>query len=132
MADHPDRRCIHTDAAPVPAAPYSQAVVTQDTVYTAGQIGLDPATGSLVSGGVEAEARQVLRNLQAVLHASGSSLEAALKVTCYLADISDFGRLNRVYEEFFSEAPPARTCFAVAGLPKDARVEMEAIALRTQ
>jgi 2-iminobutanoate/2-iminopropanoate deaminase len=98
-------------------------------VFTAGQIGLQPGTGELIAGGIEAETRQVLTNLTHVLEACGTDLGLVLKTTVFLSDISEFGRMNAVYAEFFSENPPARSTVAVAALPKAARVEIEAVAL---
>jgi 2-iminobutanoate/2-iminopropanoate deaminase len=98
-------------------------------VYTAGQIGLDPATMEIVSGGVEAETRQVLNNLRQVLEAANSGLNYVVKTTVFLRDMADFPKMNAVYAEFFAENPPARSTVAVAGLPKGVAVEIEAVAL---
>ncbi len=122
------RQIIHTENAPAAVGPYSQAVRVGNLVYTAGQIGLDPATGQLQAG-LEAQTRQVMANLQAVLKAAGSSLASVIKTTIFLADMSDFAQVNAIYGSFFSEAPPARSTVAVAGLPLGARVEIEVIAL---
>ena len=125
------REMISTTAAPGAMGPYSQAIVTEQLIFCAGQVGLDPATGTLVEGGLEAQTEQVLQNLGAVLDAAGSSLADVLKTTCFLIDMDDFAAFNAVYERFFPEAPPARSTFAVAQLPVGARVEIEAIAGRS-
>ena len=124
------RRAVSTNAAPGAVGPYSQAITTDDLVFCSGQVGLDPATGQLVPGGVEAEAERVIRNLEAVLDAAGCTLADVVKTTCFLADIEDFATFNGVYARFWSDAPPARSTFGVAALPRAARVEIEAIAVR--
>ena len=126
------KRIIHTDAAPAAIGPYSQAVRAGDFVFTAGQIGLDPATGEMVPGGVEAQTRQALRNLQAVLEAAGASLHQVVKTTVFLADMNDFAAMNAVYATFFSAEPPARSAVQAAALPKGALVEIEAVAYSPQ
>jgi 2-iminobutanoate/2-iminopropanoate deaminase len=125
-----DRQIVRTDRAPAAIGPYSQAVVHAGLVYCSGQIALDPATGSLVPGGVEAQARRALENLAAVLAAAKSSLSEALRLTVYLVSIDDFPKVNAVYAEFFPAAapPPARATVAVAALPKGALVEIDCIA----
>ena len=123
------KRIIQTEAAPQAIGPYSQAVRTGNMVYTAGQIGLDPATMEIVNGGVEAETRQVLNNLKQVLEAANSGLNYVVKTTVFLRDMADFPKMNAVYAEFFPEDPPARSTVAVASLPKDVAVEIETIAL---
>ena len=122
------KRIIHTDAAPAAIGPYSQAVRADDFVFTAGQIGLDPATGEMVPGGIAAQTRQALRNLQAVLEAAGASLSQVVKTTVFLQDMNDFAAMNAVYAEFFATEPPARSAVQAAALPKGALVEIEAIA----
>ena len=122
------KKIIVTDKAPKAIGPYSIAVQTGQMVYTAGQIGLDPATGEIVPGGIEAETRQVLTNLKNVLEASGSSLGDVVKTTVFLRDMADFAKMNVIYGEFFNQKPPARTTVAVAGLPKGGTVEIEAVA----
>jgi 2-iminobutanoate/2-iminopropanoate deaminase len=126
-----ERTVIVTDDAPKPfaGAPYNQAVKAQGLVFCAGQVGLDPATGALVDGGVEAQARRAMQNLAAVLAAAGSSLDRVCKTTIFVADLGDFGTVNEVYGSFFEADPPARSTVEVAGLPGGARVEIEAIAL---
>jgi 2-iminobutanoate/2-iminopropanoate deaminase len=127
-----DRRIVSTEAAPKAIGPYSQAVVTQGLmglVFTAGQIALDPASGALVGGGdAGREAERVLKNIEAVLAAAGSSLELVVRCDVFLADLADFGAVNEVYGRFFPSNPPARVTTQAARLPKDARVEIAAIA----
>jgi 2-iminobutanoate/2-iminopropanoate deaminase len=120
---------IQTEKAPKAIGPYSQAIRIDSLVYTAGQVGIDPATGELVPGAVEEQTRQVLTNLSNVLEAAGSSLEHVVKTAVFLKDMNDFAKMNAVYAEFLGQNPPARSTVAVAGLPKGALVEIEAIAL---
>ena len=124
------REAIHTDAAPAAVGPYSQAVRAGDFVFTAGQIALR-ADGTLNDGDVQAQTRQVLDNLTAVLDASGSSIDRVVKCTCFLADMNDFAAMNEVYQDYFSDPPPARSAIEVARLPRDVRIEIEAVALVT-
>ena len=123
------KKIIQTDKAPQAIGPYSQAIRTESMVYTAGQIGLDPATMEIVKGGIEAETRQVLNNLKQVLEAANSGLNYVVKTTVFLRDMADFPKMNAVYAEFFPENPPARSTVAVKTLPKDVAVEIEAVAL---
>ena len=120
---------IHTDKAPNAIGPYEQAIKANGFVYTAGQIGLEPASGELVAGGVEEQARQVLDNVTAVLEAAGSSWDQVVKTTIYLNDMADFAAVNAVYEGYLGGSKPARTTVAVAGLPKGALVEVDVVAL---
>lgn len=120
---------IRSEHAPTPVGPYSQGIVAGTTVYCSGQLGLDPATMQLVEGGVAAQTRQALQNLAAVLEAGRSSLRLVVKTTIFLVDMNDFAEVNAVYATFFPHLPPARSTFAVAGLPLGGRVEIEAIAL---
>jgi 2-iminobutanoate/2-iminopropanoate deaminase len=122
---------VITAQAPAPVGPYNQAVKASGVLYCSGQIALDPSTGAMVGGGdVEAETRQVLTNLKAVLEAGGSSPQQVLRTTVFLADLGDFGRVNAIYAEMFGDGvSPARACVEVAALPKGARVEIDAIAL---
>ena len=122
---------VITASAPAPVGPYNQAVKAGGVLYCSGQIALDPATGLMVGAGdVEAETRQVLSNLQAVLEAGGSSPGQVLRTTVFLADLGDFARVNAIYAEVFSDGvSPARACVEVAALPKGARVEIDCIAL---
>jgi reactive intermediate/imine deaminase len=121
------RKTIHTPKAPKAIGPYSQAVAANGTVYLSGQIGLDPATGQLVAGGIEAQARRVFANLAAVAEAAGSSLAAAVRVTIYLTDFGHFAVVNGIMQEFFSEPYPARVTIAAAGLPRGAAIEVDCI-----
>jgi 2-iminobutanoate/2-iminopropanoate deaminase len=125
------RRAVSTSGAPPAAGPYSQAIVTDDLVFCAGQLGTDPATNQLVEG-VQAQAEQALRNLQAVLDAAGCTFADVVKTTCFLADINDFAAFNEVYATFISDPAPARSTFQVAALPKGGLVEIEAIAVRSR
>jgi len=122
------RKPIRTDAAPAAIGPYSQAIVHGDLVYTAGQIGIDPATGDVVGGGIVAETEQVLRNLAAVLDAAGSGMDRVCKVTVFLADMNEFAAMNEVYARHFPSPAPARSAIEAAALPKGVRVEMECVA----
>lgn len=124
-----DRRIVSTPGAPKAIGPYSQAVAAGGLVFTAGQIALDPATGALVGDGhVGLETERVLRNLEAVLAAAGSGLDLVLRCDVFLADLADFGAMNEVYGRFFGNQPPARVTVQAARLPKDARVEIAAVA----
>jgi 2-iminobutanoate/2-iminopropanoate deaminase len=122
------KKVIKTDKAPKPIGPYSAGVRIGDLVFTAGQIGLDPLTGEVVPGGIQAETRQVLRNLQGILEAAGSSLQDVVKTTVFLRDMNDFTQMNAIYAEFFSQDYPARSTVQVSALPKGVAVEIEAIA----
>jgi len=125
-----NREAISTDAAPAAAGPYSQAIRAGDLVFTAGQLGIDPAGGGeLVDGGIAAQAEQALANLAAILEAAGSGLDRLVKVTVYLADIGDWPAVNEVYARAVPEPFPARSAFAVKDLPKGALVEIEAVAV---
>lgn len=120
---------IHTDRAPAAIGPYSQAMVHNDMVFTAGQIPLDPDTMELVGGDdVAAQTRRVFANLTAILEAAGASLDSVIKTTVFLSDMNDFGAMNAVYADAFGEHKPARSTVEVSRLPKDVRVEIEAIA----
>jgi len=126
------RTPIQTDHAPAAIGPYSQAIKANGFVFVSGQIPIDPETGEFVSGGVGEQTERVLQNLAAVLQAAGSGLEQVVKTTVFLADMKEFGAMNEVYGRFFTGQPPARATVAAAGLPRDARVEIEAIALVSQ
>lgn len=119
---------IATPNAPAAIGPYSQAVRIDRLVFTSGQIPLDPATGAVVGDDIRTQARQVMKNLSAVLSAAGSSLESAVKTTCFLADMADFAAFNEIYAAYFT-TNPARSCVAVKTLPKGVLVEVEVIAL---
>jgi 2-iminobutanoate/2-iminopropanoate deaminase len=129
MTIAPGKRIVHSDQAPKAIGPYSQAVIAEKMVFTAGQIGLNPATAELVEGGITAQTRQVLTNLAHVLQAADSALELAVKTTVYLTDMKDFAAMNEVYAEFLAQDPPARSTVAVAGLPRGALIEMDVAAL---
>ena len=122
-------RTLHTDAAPAAIGPYSQATIGGGLLCTAGQIALDPATGQMVEGDVDAQTRRVLRNLQAVLDEAGTGWDRVLKVTVYLHDMADFPRVNEIYAEAVGSARPARSTVAVSGLPRGALVEIDLIAM---
>ena len=118
---------INTSKAPAAIGPYSQAVIVGDLVYTSGQIPLHPENGEVVEGGIKEQTSQVMKNLQAVLQEANSSLDNAIKATCFLADMEDFAAFNEVYSEYIT-GKPARSCFAVKELPKNVLVEVEVIA----
>ncbi len=124
------KETIVCEQAPKPVGPYSAAVATGCLVFVSGQLGIDPATGSIVEGGVEAEARQVLKNVKTLLEAAGSGMEHVVKATVFLTDIQDFAKVNAIYAEFFTANYPARSAFEVGALPKGGLVEVEAIAVR--
>ena len=125
----PMREIIRTERAPAAIGPYSQGVKANGFVFTAGQGGVDPATGKIVEGGIEAQTRQTLTNIQAILEAAGTSLANVVKVTVFLHDINDFAAMNGVYKEFFSSAPPARTTVAAKDLPLGVLVEIDVVAV---
>ncbi len=124
------KEIIHTDSAPKAIGPYSQAVVWNELVFLSGQIPLDPATGALVEGGIEEQTVRVLENLKAVLEAAGAGLDTVLKTTIYVKDLGDFAKVNEIYGGYFPSNPPARATVEVARLPRDVRVEIDAIAFR--
>jgi 2-iminobutanoate/2-iminopropanoate deaminase len=123
------KQIVATDEAPRAIGPYSQAVIAGGMVFASGQIPLDPRTGEFVAGGIREQTEQVMRNLSAVLGAAGSGLGRVLKATVYLADMADFAEMNEVYGSYFREEPPARSTVQAARLPRDARVEIDVIAL---
>ena len=123
------KKVITSEKAPKALGPYSVANRYGDLVFTAGQVGLDPQTGELVPGGVEAETRQVFTNLNHVLEAAGASLSSVVKTTVFLRDMNDFARMNAIYGQYFMDNYPARSTVQVAALPKGAAVEIEAIAI---
>lgn len=122
------RRVIQSPAAPAPVAAYSQAIASGDLLFCSGQIAIDPKTGQMVEGGIEAETERVLANLTAVLAAAGASLSDVVKTTVYLADFSEFQAMNAVYVRAFPTDPPARATVGVSALPRGAKIELEAIA----
>lgn len=122
---------ILTDKAPNPIGPYSQAIMVEEKfIYTAGQVAIDPSTNQMVEGDIKVQTRQVLKNLDAVLKAGGSSMSAVVKTTVFLKNFNDFAAMNEVYAEFFSGSAPARSTVEVSRLPKDAKVEIEAVAVK--
>jgi 2-iminobutanoate/2-iminopropanoate deaminase len=123
-----ERQVISTEQAPKAIGPYSQAIRVGDFVFCAGQAGLDPATGNLAKGGIEAETRRVLQNLSAVLQAAGSSMSRVVKTTVFITNMDEFQKMNAIYAEFFPSNPPARSTVQVSRLPKDACVEIEVVA----
>lgn len=120
---------ISTDKAPAAIGPYSQAVRGGDTIYVSGQLPIDPATGAFAGADVKAQTRQSLMNMKAILQAAGTDMDKVVKTTVLLKDIADFGAMNEVYAEFFSEPYPARAAYQVVALPKDALVEIECVAV---
>lgn len=126
------KQIIKTDLAPQAIGPYSQAIKTGGLVFVSGQIPIDPSTGEFVSGGIEEQTEQVMKNLSAVLQAAGSGLERVVKTTVFLGDMQDFAAMNQVYGRFFATEPPARATVQAAGLPRNAKVEIEAIALASE
>ena len=123
------KKIVSTEKAPKAIGPYSQAIRIENLVFTAGQVGLNPATMEIVEGGIEAQTRQVLTNLKHVLEAADSGLNFVVKTTVFLQSMGDFATMNSIYQECFPENPPARSTVAVAGLPKGALVEIECVAL---
>jgi 2-iminobutanoate/2-iminopropanoate deaminase len=123
------KKAVESSDAPKAIGPYSQAIVANDLVFVSGQIGLDPKTGNLVEGGVEAQTEQVMKNLEAVLRASKSDFDNVVKATIFLADINDFAKVNEVYAKSFKAPFPARATVQAARLPRDARVEIELTAI---
>jgi 2-iminobutanoate/2-iminopropanoate deaminase len=123
------REVIATDQAPQAIGPYSQAIRAGGLVFTSGQVAIDPSTQQVIVGDVSAQTERVLKNLAAILQASGSSLEKVLRCTVFLKNMGDFGAMNEVYGRYFKQAPPARSTVEVARLPKDVLVEIDVIAL---
>lgn len=120
-------KTINTENAPAAIGPYSQCIIAGGFIFTSGQIPIDPASGTIIDGGIEAQTRQVIKNLSAILNSSGSSLEKVVKTTCFLKNMSDFAAFNNIYAEYFTEKP-ARSCVEVSAIPKGALVEIEVIA----
>jgi 2-iminobutanoate/2-iminopropanoate deaminase len=123
------REVIATDLAPKAIGPYSQAIRAQGLIFTSGQVAIDPANQQVIAGDVSVQTARVLKNLDAILQASGSSLEKVLRCTVFLKNMGDFAAMNEVYGQYFKQAPPARSTVEVARLPKDVLVEIDAIAL---
>lgn len=125
----PNPTIIHTDSAPKAIGPYSQAVRVGELLFCSGQIPLDPATMNIIEGDIETQTRRVLQNLSAVVEAAGTSLSRVVKTTVFMQDLSEFARMNTVYAEFFTSTPPARSTVQVAALPRNVKIEIEAVAL---
>ena len=121
---------ISTDKAPAAIGPYSQAIEVNGMIYTSGMIPIDPSTGELVTGSVEAQAEQAISNLEELLAASGSSIEKVVKTVVFISNMDDFGKINEVYAKHFKEPYPARSCVQIARLPKDVAIEIEAVAVK--
>jgi 2-iminobutanoate/2-iminopropanoate deaminase len=122
------KKIIATSKAPAAIGPYSQAIRIGDFLYTSGQISLDPETMEMITGDIEVETEKVLKNIEAILKADGLNLNNIIKTTVYLTDLSEFARMNQVYEKFFADTKPARACVQVAALPKGAKIEIDAVA----
>lgn len=124
------KKVISTHKAPAAIGPYSQAIVCDNLVFASGQIPIDPVTGKIVYGGIEAQATQVFENIKAVMEAAGTSLENIVKTTCFLSDMDNFALVNRIYSKYFGEDnPPARSAVQVSRLPKEVMIEIEVIAV---
>ena len=123
-----EKKQIQTSQAPLAIGPYSQAIRIGEFLYTSGQIALNPENMEMINGAIEEETEWVLKNVEAILKADGTSMGHVIKATVYLTDLGEFARMNQVYEKFFGETKPARTCVQVAALPKGAKVEIDAIA----
>lgn len=123
-------KAIHTEYAPAAIGPYSQAVQTGDTIYVSGQIPIDPSTGEFAGDDIRTQTRQSLTNIKQILAAAGTDMEKVVKTTVLLSDIADFAAMNEVYAEFFTEPYPARAAFQAAALPRGAKVEIEAVAVK--
>ncbi len=123
------KEVITTDRAALPVGPYSQAIKTGELIFVAGEKGIDPATGTIVSGGIAAETRQTLENIAAILEAAGATMDHAVRTVVYMTDISEFAEMNAVYAEYFPNDPPGRSCVQVVALPAGANVEIEVTAV---
>jgi 2-iminobutanoate/2-iminopropanoate deaminase len=128
MCEQKEKKIIQSENSPKAIGPYSPGVMACNLVFLSGQLGIDPSSGELVAGGVEAQAKQALTNLKNLLNSNGGDLSDIVKTTIFLADIKDFSSVNEVYASFFTDSPPARSTIQVAGLPKGGLVEIEAIA----
>ncbi|HIV68001.1 MAG TPA: RidA family protein [Candidatus Butyricicoccus stercorigallinarum] len=124
------KKIISTPKAPAAIGPYSQAIETDGYLFTSGQIPINPATGEIEGTTIEEQAEQVMQNIGAILEQAGLTFANVVKTTCFLANLADFAAFNAVYAKYFPEAAPARSCFAVAGLPKGAKVEVETICVK--
>lgn len=130
MLGEVERQIVNTTDAPRAIGPYSQAVISGNFIFTAGQLGLDPVAGKIVSNDFEQQVRQIMRNLKAILQAAGSDLKNVVKFTVFVTDLDNFGLLNQVFGEYFPESAPARSAVQVSSLPLDGLVEIEAIAVK--
>ena len=124
-----EKKIVQTDRAPAAIGPYSQAVRSGPWVFVSGQLPIDPESGRVITGDIQAQTRQVLKNLEAILQAAGASLDRVVKTTVYIANMDEFSKVNEAYAPFFPAEPPARACVEVARLPKDVGIEIEAVAL---
>ena len=124
------KKVISTPKAPAAIGSYSQAIETEQFLFTSGQIPIDPAVGEITADTIEGQAEQVMKNIAAILAEAGLDFSHVVKTTCFLADLNDFAAFNAVYGKYFPEAAPARSCFAVAGLPKGAKLEVETICVK--
>ena len=129
MSEKNRKRAIVTEAAPAAVGPYSQGIVCGNLLFVSGQLPIDPSSGELVSGSIEEKTRQVLSNLRAIAEAAGASLEDVVKTTVFLKDMNDFAAMNGVFAEYFPNTPPARAAIQAAALPKNADIEIEAVAV---
>lgn len=129
IASAQQKRAVESPDAPKAVGPYSQAIIANGFVFAAGQIGTDPKTGAMVDGGLTEQTEQVIRNIHSVLKAAGSDLDDVVKTTVFLADMSDFAKMNEIYAKHFKSPFPARSTVQVARLPRDARIEIEVVAL---
>ena len=125
-----EKICLHTEQAPAAIGPYSQAIRVGNVVYTSGQIALDPETGALVPGGIDAQAHRVFQNLKAVLASAGCTFENVVKTMVFLTDLADFAVVNEIYAAYFPAPCPARSCVQVAALPKGSKIEVELVAVK--
>ncbi|MEW6066511.1 endoribonuclease L-PSP [Desulforamulus profundi] len=124
-----DKIIIRTEKAPAAIGPYSQAVKAGNLMFISGQIPIDPATGSVVEGDIQAQARQCIKNLQAICEAAGASLQDIIKTSVFIKDMNQFAKINETYAEFFNAEPPARACVEVSCLPKNVLIEIEAVVM---
>lgn len=122
------KKIVYTKNAPEPIGPYSQAILFNNLIYTSGQIPIDPGSGQLIDGDIKAQTKQTIRNIENILTSGGSDISKVIKVTVYLKDINEFPAMNEIYEEYFGTSKPARSTVQAAKLPKDAKIEMDAIA----
>lgn len=123
-----NKEFIYSKNAPEPIGPYSQGIKFNNLVFTSGQIPIDPSTGNFIDGDIRAQTKQTIRNIESILEAAGSDLSKVIKVTVFLKDITEFGAMNEIYEEYFGKSKPARSTIEAAKLPKDAKIEIDAVA----